>query len=185
MASRRYELALDLIKPGDWRRFEQFGQLVLAGEFAGFRPTAAAAGDRGRDGELYSGPDPTVMFQLSVASDWRRKIRATAQRIGDEFPNAKVLVYVTNQRIGAASDDIRLEVHQDRGLFLDVRDRDWLLGRVAVGGVAETAAEQLAADIVDPHLADGATRRHATVLTDLESRAALTYLEMRWTDDNA
>ena len=161
MASHRYELALDLIKPEDWRRFEQFGQLVLAGDFAGYRSTAATAGDRGRDGELYSGPDPTVMFQLSVASDWRRKIRATAQRIGDEFPDARVLVYVTNQRIGAAWDVIRREVHQERRLFLDVRDRDWILERIAAGGVAETAAEELAADIVDPHLADGATRRLA------------------------
>jgi len=51
------------------------------------------------------------MFQLSVASDWQRKIRATAQRIGDEFPDARVLVYVTNQRIGATRLGRRAPAH--------------------------------------------------------------------------
>lgn len=155
---------------------------MLGNEFAGYTATASASGDRGRDGELYSGSEPTVMFQISIAADWRAKVRATATTIRENFPQAKVLVFVTNLAIGAEWDDIRDELRSKHGLFSEPRGRDWLLDRAAAGGAAEVAAEQLASEIVDPYLRDGVSERHQTLST-IENRAALTYLEMRWADD--
>jgi len=62
------------------------------------------------------------MFQISIASDWRAKVRATATTIRENFPQAKVLVFVTNLAIGAEwTTSARTEVQH--GLFSEPRAR--------------------------------------------------------------
>src|SRR2546423_1448745 len=108
MHRARFELALERLKPSDWAHFEALASPFLAAEDLSLRTVASLGGDKGRDAELHvSNGDTVTMFQYSVTEDWLEKIRRTAKRIGKEFPNVKVLVYVTNQLIGAKADKIR------------------------------------------------------------------------------
>ncbi|EPT2491143.1 hypothetical protein ACVPN4_005395, partial [Klebsiella pneumoniae] len=70
MNTKRFELALERLKPSDWREFEKLASAFLASEFDVYISTAANSGDGGRDGELYSTDDPKVMAQFSVTDDW-------------------------------------------------------------------------------------------------------------------
>src|SRR5687767_14800024 len=107
MPNPRLELALDLIKPADWRTFEILAAEFLVVEFPLLRTTASASGDGGRDGELFVvDGEPTVGFQYSVTVDWEAKIKSTVARLGDTFPSITRLVYVTNKEIGAKADDL-------------------------------------------------------------------------------
>lgn len=184
MRRPRFELALERLGPGDWRRFEQFASEFFAIEFQNLRTVATPSGDRGRDAELFSPEaDPNVVIQYSVATDWAAKIRDTAGQVRAEFPSALVLVYVTNQEVGAKSDDLRQKVRTDHGLFLDVRDRNWFLER-ARGDYREELAERLAKDVADPYLGS----RHIIddrprALTSIEARAAHLFLILQWEDD--
>lgn len=185
MITNRLQLALELLQPSDWHRFEKLASAFLASEFDALRTTASPSGDEGRDSELFApSDDPTVLLQYSVAGDWASKIRQTVQRIQKTFPDALILVFVSNQVIGASADPIKRSVRQDHGLSLDVRDRNWFVERVLGSLACEKAAEELAQTIVDPYLASaGVTSYAPSDLSSPEAMAAVTFLGLQWRDD--
>lgn len=181
----RFKLALELLEPSDWRLFETLASTFLASEFDGFRTTATASGDRGRDGELFS-PDGNikVLFQYSVATDWQGKINATVRRLKETFPDALVLVYVTNQMIGANGDLIKRKLRENHGLTLDIRDCSWFIDRVSSTAERESAAENIAMAVVDPYLSkSGVISESPSALSSREAIAAVTFLGLQWQDD--
>ena len=185
MQRERLELALDRIRPEQWKLFEDFASAFLSTLYPGLRTLASLAGDRGRDAELFSydGRAHTVL-QYSVARDWRRKVRATAQRISKRLPDVRVLIYVTNHSILSAADPLKREVLDEYGLVLDVHDAAWFLDRLSGDEPRETAAEILAEKIVDPYLASkGVLENTAPTLSSTEYQAALTFLQLQWEDD--
>ena len=119
---------MERLRPAEWEAFERLASVFLATDHPNLRTVASPAGDQGRDAFLFQeADDQSVLFQYSVAADWKAKVRGTAQRIRETFQDAKVLVYMSNQVIGAAGDDLRDEIRRDRGLFLDIRDRSWFV----------------------------------------------------------
>jgi hypothetical protein len=96
MERARLKLALDHLEAEHWSRFEQFASEFLVTEYPNLRTVASTSGDRGRDAEFFS-PDglPSVVLQYSVAKDWKKKIRDTAERVSGALPEARVLIYVT------------------------------------------------------------------------------------------
>jgi hypothetical protein len=184
MISNRLELALERLKSSDWGRFERLSSAFLVSEFEDLRTVASPAGDGGRDAELFSPLDEsTVVLQYSVATDWAAKINTTVRRLKDTMPNVIVLIYVTNQVIGAAADSIKKRLRVDHGLSLDVRDRNWFLDRVLGFPGREKAAEELACVIVDPYLAAAGVGPYVrSALSNEESIAAVTFLGLQWQD---
>ncbi len=185
MITDRLQLALERLQPSDWHRFERLASAFLASEFDDLRTTASPAGDEGRDSELFAPEtEPRVLLQYAVSADWAGKIRRTVRRINETFPGALVLVFVSNQVIGASADRIKREVRQHHGLSLDVRDRNWFVERVLGSPPREKAAEELAQAIVDPYLASaGVTSYAPSELSSPEAIAAVTFLGLQWRDD--
>jgi hypothetical protein len=97
VAQARLELALKNLKPSDWERFERLASTFLASEWPTIRTMAAAGGDGGRDSELFT-PEGSanVVIQYSVQETWPEKIRKTAKRLRETFPDSKILVFVSN-----------------------------------------------------------------------------------------
>jgi hypothetical protein len=185
MLTSRLQLALERLQPSDWQRFERLASAFLASEFENLRTTAAASGDGGRDSELFTPEnEPNVLLQYSVSADWAAKLEGTIRRIQVTFPRALVLVFVSNQLIGATADPIKRRFRKDLGLTVDVRDRNWFLERVVGHSACEVAAEELAELIVDPFLASaGVIRRAPSDLSSPEAIAAVTFLGLQWQDD--
>jgi hypothetical protein len=185
MIANRLQLALERLQPSDWHRFESLASAFLASEFDDLRTTASASGDDGRDSELFApATEPKVLLQYSVAADWSGKIRHTVKRIRQTFPDALVLIFVSNQVIGAAADKIKRDVRKDFGLSLDVRDRTWFVDRVIGSPAREGAAEALAQAIVDPYLASVGVTSHApSDMSSPEAVAAVTFLGLQWQDE--
>ncbi len=185
MITNRLELALERLKSSDWQRFEKLASAFLASEFDDLRTTASPSGDEGRDAELFApATEPKILLQYSVSADWVGKIHSTVRRIHRTFPDALVLVFVSNQVIGALADPVKRRIRQDHGLSLDVRDRNWFVERVLGSSPREKAAEELAQAIVDPYLASaGVTSYAPTDLSSPEAMAAITFLGLQWRDD--
>ena len=185
MITNRLQLALKLLKHSDWERFEKLASTFLASEFDDLRTTASPSGDEGRDSELFAPlAEPKVLLQYSVSADWASKIHRTMQRIQGTFPDALVLVFVSNQVIGASADTIKRDIRQDHGLSLDVRDQNWFVERVLGSPACEKAAEDLAQAIVDPYLASaGLTSYAPSDLSSPEAIAAVVFLGLQWRDD--
>jgi hypothetical protein len=185
MKPQRFELALERLQPAQWKRFEELASEFLSSEFPNLRTMASASGDRGRDAELFSPQDdPSVLLQYSVAEDWETKIVKTVERIKPEFPEVTVLIYATNQIIGAKADKLKSALRKDANIYLDIRDRNWFVERLHSSQQCEAAAERVAQDIVDPYLASReVVTCKATALTSLETRAAFVYLGLQWEDD--
>jgi len=186
MDPRRFEFALERLGPGAWERFEALAGTFLAEEFVDLRTVASPSGDRGRDAFLLQPvDDDQFLLQYSVQTDWEDKIRATVRRVKKTFPGVTSLVYVTNQVIGASGDPLRIECRKEHRLYLDYRDRSWFTLQVNTTPQREAAAEQLAAEIVDPILEAGKLiRRNARSLTSDEAQAALVHLELQWADES-
>ena len=186
MNTERLAFALERVGAGDWARFERFASQFLVFDYEALRTVATPSGDLGRDSELFSpNGDPAVLLQYSVSKDWVTKIRSTAKRIRENFENASVLVYVTNQQIGAAADVVKKELRTNFKLILDVHDRGWFLDRMSAPPERQSIAEQLAADVVDPYLASrGVVESKSPALTEFESKAAVLHLQLQWEDDS-
>lgn len=185
MSVTRFRLALEQTSGGHWQPFERLAQVFLGSQFVDLRPMATQSGDQGRDAELYA-PDglPQVLLQFSTARDWRSKVGATLKRVSDAFPTCKVLVYATNQEIGANADLIRNASLADYSIFLDVRDREWFALRYSLDSSLEKAADEYARSLVDPFLEErGLIRSRPAALTGEETQAAIVYLELQWEDD--
>ena len=185
MLANRLNLALKLLAPSDWERFERLASTFLVEEFPELRTTATASGDEGRDSELFSPlGQPRVLLQYSVAQDWRSKITKTVKRINETFPDALMLIYLSNHDIGAEADNLKASVPKNNGIALDVRDRKWFIERVAGKPLREAAAEELAEVIVDPFLSkEGVVPRSPSALSTPEAIAALTFLGLQWQDE--
>lgn len=184
MNRKLFELALERLAPSDWAHFERLSSDFLASELPNLRTMASPSGDGGRDSELFS-PDgkPLIAVQYSVAKDWRTKVRRTAKRLKELDSPAKVLIYTSNQQIGALADELKSELLTD-GLMLDPRDRSWFLERALTDAVRENASNQLIDIIARPYLAgEEVINKKTSPLTSGEARAALVYLGLQWQDD--
>lgn len=184
MNTKRFELALERLKPSDWREFEKLASAFLASEFDVYISTAANSGDGGRDGELYSTDDPKVMAQFSVTDEWNKKINDTIRRLNVTFPDTLVLIYMSNQEIGALGDSLKKTARKNHNISLDIRDKNWFCERVNLNQSNQIKAEELAKGFVDPYLATyDIIPKVSTELSNPESIAALTYLNLQWQDD--
>ncbi|WP_013630140.1 hypothetical protein [Rubinisphaera brasiliensis] len=184
MSRRRLEFALEELKPEQWRIFEEFASSFLAVQFPQLR-TTATTNDKGRDGECFSSEGkPTEFFQFSVSVDWKTKIRKTQKRLATTFPSARILRYVTNQSIRADGDAIKEEM-LSKGIVLDILDKGWFVDRIDTDESRQVAAEYLAEHTVDPLLQqNGILPKTPIPLTENETLAALTFLQLQWEDDN-
>ena len=185
MNRNQFELALNQAKPSDWAHFEILCSNFLASEHPAMRTMASASGDGGRDSQLLS-PDGKnhICAQYSVAKDWTSKISKTQTRLSGEFGTVKILIYLSNQEIGANGDSIKNTL-LEKGVFLDIRDKNWFLERFNSDDQRLGAAGEFFERIGRPYL-EGLevinTKRSA--LTNQESKAALVYLGMQWEDTN-
>ena len=181
----RLEFALDLLKPEQWRRFEQFASAFLVSEFPGLMDMAAPSGDGGRDAEVFAlKDDPTLYFQYSVRPDWDAKIRETVKRLNQTFPGAQLLVYVSPKRIGADADELKAEIRKNHRLHLEIRDKSYFTVRFGQTRSTEIASEELAQEIVDPVLPSQlAPQGKAPALNSSETRAAHLFLMLQLKDD--
>lgn len=181
-----FKLALERLQPEDWALFESLSSNFLSSDLGALRTMASPSGDGGRDSELFCQVEPgksLIVAQYSVTSDWRAKIRSTRTRLGEKFPDARILIYTSNHQIGAQADELRSKLLQD-GLVLDVRDRNWFLERATSDSVREGAAQELVDRIARPYLAgEDVINKPTSPLTSGEARAALVYLGMQWQDD--
>lgn len=185
MSRQRLTLALERLDSDQWKLFEEFASAFLTSQYPHLRTVASPSGDKGRDAQLFSfdGRIPSVL-QYSISKDWKRKIRKTAKKISETFPNTTMLIYVTNQRILSSSDDLKKDVSAKYGLVLDIHDQDWFLDRFAGDEHREAVSEILAQKIVDPFLASKEVLEHsAPTMSSVELRAALTFLQLQWEDD--
>ena len=185
MQRERLELALERIRPEQWKLFEVFASAFLLTLYPDLRTLASPSGDKGRDAELFSydGRSHTVL-QYSVAQNWRNKILDTARRISKNLPEVRMLIYVTNHSILAAADSLKQEILDEYGLVLDIHDAAWFLDRLYGDEGREYAAKILANKVVDPYLSnEGVIEHTAPTLSSTEYQAALTFLHLQWEDD--
>jgi hypothetical protein len=185
MSRKRLELALRELTGANWERFEHFASEFLSAELPDLRTVASPSGDDGRDAELFSpNGDNVQVLQYSVTRTWKTKIQNTAQRIADTIPSAQLLIYVTNQLIGAEADELKRDIRRDFRLHLDIRDRNYFLERYQRSPQTEAAAEALATDIVEPFLrSHGVLNRPSAGLNTDEAKAAHVYLSLQFRDD--
>lgn len=185
MHDSRFSLALDWLKPTEWELFEQLASAFLASEFPELRTTASASGDGGRDSFFFvADGDPTVALQYSVTKAWEQKITSTVTTLGKKHPETRVLIYATNQVIGAKADELVAKLRREEKIHVDVRDRHWFLERRESSVAAEKAAENLALRIVDPVLQDKKViERRTPVLGNRDARTAVLYLDLQLRDD--
>lgn len=181
----RLELCLRLLPGSEWERFEHFCSQFLISDYPELRTTANAAGDGGRDAFLFSdGPQSNVAFQFSLQWDWRDKVRLTAKRVKTTHPNVTVLVFMSNQQIGAAGDDLRRELSQI-GIYLDIRDRLWFLERFDSDPTRIRATQELIDSSMVSGLDAEGIASQSTVLTRSESKTLLLFLELQRSDEVA
>lgn len=185
MSSRRLELALKNLEPGDWSRFERLASAFLAAEFGDLRTVASPSGDEGRDAELFSPlSEPKVVAQYSVTPHWEKKIKATVARLKKTKPDVLMLIYASNQVIGAGADELKTSLRIKEGLSLDIRDRTWFVERASSSASRQTAAEELAAAIVNPLLKSAGVGPYVQAeMSSPEAVAAVTFLGLQWQDD--
>jgi hypothetical protein len=186
MKTERFRLALRELRPSDWERFERLASIFLAADYDELRTLASPSGDAGRDAILFNPvARPSVAIQYSVSGGWDSKIRATVRRLKEKFPNQiRILVYATNQQIGAEGDDLKNDLLKREELYLDIRDLNWFLERVNTDPPREQAAEELAVAIADPFLAgEGVIRPTTRALTTTEACTGLLFLTLQWEDD--
>ena len=186
ISPERFQWSLDKLDPTQWRYFEWLATVFLSDEFPNLRPVAAMSGDGGADAMLFElEDDPSVILQFSVRKDISAKVEETCNRIKVTHPSAQVLIYVTNQQIGSDSVSLRKKVREKYSIYLDPRDREWLVTVRNNSSATMAEAEDLAHKIVDPLLgaSGSAINQQAQALDDLEAKAAFVYLGLQWADD--
>src|ERR1039458_2198102 len=185
MSRQRLELALERLGAPDWERFEQFASEFISAELPDLRTVASPSGDDGRDAELFSPVgDTSDVCSSDLTVNWKRKIRATAERLGHTTPSAQLLIYVTNQLVGAEADALKKAIRVEFHLFVDIRDRSYFLERHQRSTQTEAASEALARDVVDPYLAsEGILARLSPVLDSDEAKVAHVYLSLQFRDE--
>jgi hypothetical protein len=185
ISADRFAAALRELDGTKWRLFERLATVFLSSEFPELRPVSDPSGDGGLDALLFKPEDdPTTIIQFSVRKDWQDKIHETCRRLKTTEPQANVLVFVTNQTMGADANKQRKSVRQTHGLYLDPRDSEWLVAQRNATAANAAEAEELATNVVDPLLnSDSILRSQAQALDDLEANAAFVHLGLQWADD--
>jgi len=186
MPNPRLEYALKLMGSGDWEAFENYAAEFLAVEYPGLRTMAAPAGDKGRDGELFTvSTEPNTGFQYSVAADWRTKINGTASTLVEKRSNINHLIYVTNQVVGPSADELKDDLRRKHAISLDVRDRSYFVDRELTHAQRQIASEELIKKFVDPLLTKRQLiDRSTSTLSSDENRIALLHLALDDRDDD-
>lgn len=184
MNRQLFELALDKLRSSDWEYFEELSSKFLASDFSSLRTMANPSGDGGRDSELFKSDDAhRVAIQYSVSEDWNEKIKKTLKRLEEKFNDITVLIYMSNQTIGAKGDEIK-KASLKKGVSLDIRDKNWFLERFDSNDSKYQAAKEITDIIARPFLAsEGIIEKRRPALSSTESKAALTYLGMQWEDE--
>lgn len=185
MNRKLFELALDKTRSSDWEYFEELSSGFLASELTSLRTMASPSGDGGRDSELFSSDGNTyVAVQYSVSKDFDAKVMKTIKRLEENFGQIRVLIYCTNQQIGAKGDALKQKC-LSKGISLDIRDKSWFLERYELDDNKYRCAFRLVDIIARPLLeSEKIIEKSRPALTSIESKAALTYLGMQWEDDN-
>ena len=185
MSRSRFEFALMNAIPAMWESVENLATAFLADEYPNLR-TLAGHGDKGRDAILWQPEDdPTVIIQCSMRKDWEKKINETARTVSQEFPDTRVLIYITNHHIGPKADDSRAILRRNHHLHLDIRDSTWFLDRQNRSLATASAAERFSDPIVDPILAKSSLIHPSEdSLTSSEARTAVIFLSMQWEDSS-
>lgn len=185
MNRKIFELALDKMRSSDWEYFEELSSRFLASEFSSLRTMASPSGDGGRDSQLYSSDGSTyVAIQYSVAKDFDAKVSKTIKRLEEQFKQIRVLIYCTNQQIGAKGDTLKNKC-LIKGISLDIRDKSWFLERCEYNDINYQAATDLVNIIARPLLeSEKVIEKSRPALTNLEAKAALTYLGMQWENES-
>lgn len=184
MNRKLFELALDQIRASDWEYFEELSSAFLVSDFPSLRTMANPSGDGGRDSELFSPVGRnTIAIQYSVSAGWKSKITKTLNRIAETLTDVRVLIYMTNQVIGAKGDKLKAK-SLESGVVLDIRDKNWFLERFEVDD-AKYGASSTIVDVIARPFLEGSDiiERRRPALTSMESKAALTYLELQWKDE--
>ena len=152
MNKKLFELALEKIRPSDWEYFEELSSGFLASDFDSLRTMASPSGDGGRDSELFSADGATyVAVQYSVTKGFDAKVSKTIKRLQENFDQIRVLIYCTNQQIGAKGDALK-KICLTKGISLDIRDRSWFLDRFEINDANYGCASQLVNVIARPLL---------------------------------
>lgn len=179
MPNPRLALALERIGSGDWETFEKFASEFLAVEYPDLRTMAAPNGDKGRDAEVFTSDNvPKVAFQYSVTASWKTKITDTLDTIKKNFPSVTTLIYMTNQVIGPAADELRETSRRDKKISLDIRDRSWFVEREESYPQRRVASEELSKQFVDPLLSKRGVTERVSSLTAAESKVAVLHLAL-------
>lgn len=182
----RLKLALTRIEGPQWRLFERLATVFLAEEYPSLRPTAQANGDDGMDATLFQpADDPSVVLQFSIRKDWSKKIVETCERLKITAPGTRVLIYGSNQEVGAAANGLKRNLRQQFGLHVDIRDREWFLTNRNHTLANQAEADEFCRTVADPFVSEEVSfGRQAEALEDLEAKAAFVYLGLQWEDDN-
>ena len=177
--------ALNTIDGTQWRSFERLANVFLAEEFPSLRPMASASGDDGMDAALFRPiDDDGVVLQFSLRRDWDQKVKQTCKRLQETAPEVSVLIYATNQVVGAAGNALRKTMRQDFRIFLDIRDQEWLLTARNRSSSIQAEAERFIEPFDVANTGGGSPiERQAQALDDLEAKAAFVYLGLQWQDD--
>lgn len=185
MTRERLALALDQLQAGDWEVFEGFAADFLAVEYPSLQTMASPAGDKGRDGQMYSPLEsPKVMVQYSVTEEWRAKIKQTITRLEENFESIDRLIYATPRRIGPDADDLISETRNSKGISLDIRDKSWFLERRGTYPQRAAASDELCTRMVDPLLRKrGLMERVGLPLGREEARLGLLHLTLQGQDE--
>lgn len=185
MNRKLFELALDKTRSSDWEYFEELSSGFLASEYSSLRTMASPSGDGGRDSELFSSDGSTyVAVQYSVTKDFDSKVTRTISRLAENFGHIRVLIYCTNQQIGAKGDALKQKC-LGKGISLDIRDKSWFLERYELDDNKYACACHLVDVIARPLLeSESIIEKSRPALTSTESKVALTYLGMQWEDEN-
>lgn len=181
----RFKLGLTQIEGSKWRLFERLATVFMAAEHPSLRPLASESGDGGMDAMLFAADDdPDVALQFSVRRDWAAKIRETCVRLKQTAPTTALLIFVSNQAIGPAGHEVKRSMRSEFGLFVDIRDREWMLTSRNRDAASTAEAEEFCISVADPYLSSNASiDRQAQALDDLEAKAAFVYLGLQWEDD--
>ncbi len=178
-----FKHALTSVEGSQWRSFELLANVFLADEFPSLRPMASAGGDEGMDARLFRPTDEgEVVLQFSLRKDWDTKNRQTCARLKRTTPDVAVLVYATNQVIGADANDLKRRIRQEQQIFLDVRDQEWFLTTRNRSAATHAEAERFMEPFREVH-SESSIARQAQALDDLEAKAAFVYLGLQWEDD--
>ncbi|MFC3848784.1 hypothetical protein ACFORJ_01180 [Corynebacterium hansenii] len=174
----KLQFSLENANPSEhWRAFEKLATAVLASEYPNLRSMASPDGDGGRDAEIYKYEHVSTEFiQVSLAKDFKAKLKQTVNRLEQTQPQMTHLIYVTNQEIGAKADQLKIDFRQKRKIHLDIRDRNWFIERESSSTIWDSAVDDFCRRVADPILSERRLIRRPQQLTKKDAQIAMLQL---------